>query len=322
VNMGVSATLETVDLVKQYGTKLAVNGLSLHVNKGEIYGFLGPNGAGKSTAISMILGIVRATSGTVRLFGKSMSDDYAGIRRKIGVVGELQHFYPDMTGREYLRFFSDIYGAPRGLDRITEILERLDLLDAANTQISAYSKGMQQKLAFARALLHTPEFLVLDEPVSSLDPYGIKQVREMILEENARGTTVLMSSHLLSEVEKTCHRIGIMNRGVLIVEDTLDNVREKLGAHSKILIEVDRISSELLEAILKVPGVAAVESSGDSISVTAACRADLRADLSRLISQFGFTVISLERREMDLEEAFVSVTQNSGKIPAEEEAKL
>jgi ABC-2 type transport system ATP-binding protein len=269
----------------------------------------------------MILGIVRPACGTVRLFGKLMSDDHAGIRRKIGVVCEFQHFYRDMTGEQYLGFFSDIYNVPCGQNRIAELLDRLNLLDKKDVQISAYSKGMQQKLAFARALLHMPELLVLDEPVSSLDPYGIRQVREMILEENARGTTVLMSSHLLSEVEKTCHRMGIMSRGELVIEDTLDNVREKLGAHSKILIETDRDCSELSDAIMKVPGVAAVESSGRSVLVTASSKVDLRAELSRLISQSGFTLISLERREMDLEDAFVSVTQDSGNIPEKEETR-
>lgn len=301
----------TKALVKEYDGKPVVNDLNLHVEPGEIYGFLGPNGAGKTTTISMILGLIPPTKGEVRLFGKTLSEDYFGIKRRIGVIAEFQHFYGEMTGYEYLSFFADLYGVGGKERRIRELLERVDLYQFRGLQLRAYSKGMQQKIALARALVHDPELLLLDEPVSSLDPYGIKQVRDIILEENKKGKTFFISSHLLSEIEKTCHRIGIINRGVLVAEDTMDGVREKLSTGMELEIELESIPEGTLEALKALPFVESVSRQDGLIVLHTMDKEDRRAEISRFLTERGCVVLSMKKNQMSLEEAFVTITEKN-----------
>lgn len=303
----------TRELVREYDGKPVVNGLNIHVEPGEIYGFLGPNGAGKSTTISMILGILPPTRGTVTLFGKTLSDDYFVIKRRIGVVGEHQHFHGEMTGYEYLSFFAELYGIKVKVkeSKIHELLDRLDLYGSRNLQIRCYSKGMQQKIALARALVHDPELLILDEPVSSLDPHGIKQVRDILLDENKKGKTVFVSSHLLSEVEKTCTRIGIINHGVLVAEDTMDGVRRKLSIGMELEIELDSIRAGTREALEALPFVQSVAIRNNVIALQTAGQDDHRASISRSLMERGCVILSMKRNQMSLEDAFVTITEKN-----------
>ena len=158
--------------------------------------------------------------GEIRLFGKKPQEDYFQIRRQIGVLSEFQYLYEDMTALEYLRFFARLYQVDNPDKKIQEVLSRLNLWSRRDGLLAEYSKGMKQKLGMARALLADPQLLILDEPVSSLDPYGIREIRDVIMEENARGKTLFISSHILSEIERTCHRVGIMNKGRLLAEVT------------------------------------------------------------------------------------------------------
>ena len=179
--------IRTRNLVKRYDKLTAVDNLNIHVQKGEIYGFLGPNGAGKTTTIMMLLGMEPPTQGEIRLFGKKPQEDYFQIRRQIGVLSEFQYLYEDMTALEYLRFFARLYQVDNPDKKIQEVLSRLNLWSRRDGLLAEYSKGMKQKLGMARALLTDPQLLILDEPVSSLDPYGIREIRDVIMEENARG---------------------------------------------------------------------------------------------------------------------------------------
>ncbi|TCL76980.1 ABC-2 type transport system ATP-binding protein [Hydrogenispora ethanolica] len=303
--------LVTESLCKSYHGKTVVKNLKLHIAPGEIYGFLGPNGAGKSTTIGMILGIIPATAGTVRLFGRTLGEDPIGIKRRIGVVGEVQHCYAEMTGYEYLSFFAGLFGVAERRRRIWELLDRLGLAGDGRLPVGAYSQGMQQKLGIARALVHDPEFLILDEPVSSLDPQGIKGVRDLILEENRRGKTFLVSSHLLSEVEKTCHRIGIMNRGRLLAEDTVDDIRAKLCSGAEIQVELAEELTGIAAALKTLPFVDSVTANGNLLMVGTRSGPDFRADIARFILDRGGLVTRIARRQMSLEEAFVTITENN-----------
>ena len=177
--------LRASGLAKRYGATDAVRDLDLEVRRGEIYGFLGPNGAGKTTTLLMLLGIERPTAGTIELFGRAGPLDPFRDKPRIGVVGEQQYLYDDLSAWEYLLFFGALYRVERPEDRAQELLERLDLYEFRRLRARDFSRGMQQKLGLARALLHRPELLVLDEPVSGLDPHGIRQVREILTEENA-----------------------------------------------------------------------------------------------------------------------------------------
>lgn len=310
--------IQTEGLVKEFDGLVAVNNLNIHVQKGEIYGFLGPNGAGKTTTIMMLLGMEKPTRGTVKLFGKKLSEDYFGIRRRIGVLAEIQRLYEDMTAEEYLRFFARLYEVDDPDRRIREVLGRLDLYDRRKELLVGYSKGMKQKLGVARVLLHDPEILILDEPVSGLDPYGIKEIRDVIMEENAKGKTMFISSHILSEIERTCHRVGIMNKGRLLAEDDMDHLKRRLMDEIEVDIELEAPSETLPEVLRSEPYVTSVAVEGSRLIVKTKADADYRGNISRLISSHGEVVMSMTTRELSLEEAFVTITEKNLSLLTEE----
>lgn len=303
--------IATESLTKRYGDLTAVDNLNIHVQKGEIYGFLGPNGAGKTTTIMMLLGIVKPTSGAVKLFDADLADDYFDIKRRIGVLSENTFLYEEMTADEYLRFFAELYQVDDVDARIRKMMERVNLYDRRHEVLRGYSKGMKQKLALARTLLHDPEVLILDEPVSSLDPYGIKEVRDILMEENQRGKTIFISSHILSEIERTCHRIGIMHKGRLLAEDTMADLRRRLSEETDLTLELDVVNEKIIDVIKAQPFVVSVHFESQHVYVKTRGDQDYRAKLSAVISQNGSTVLGLSRHEMSLEEAFVTITEQN-----------
>jgi ABC-2 type transport system ATP-binding protein len=216
--------IEVEGLTKRFGSRVAVNGLDLNARSGEIYGFLGPNGAGKTTTIRMLLGILQPDAGTVRICGRTVRRGDRTARHLVGAVAEVQYLYGDMTCQEYLRFFASLYRVSDAEERVARTLDEVGLADRCGDLAIELSKGLQQKLGLARAMLHDPPVLILDEPVSGLDPHGIREVREIICRERDRGRLIFFSSHVLSEVERTANRIGIMHRGRLVFEDTIEGV--------------------------------------------------------------------------------------------------
>ena len=208
--------------------KVAVDGLSLSVAKGEVFGFLGPNGAGKTSTMNVLLGFVPPTSGFARLFGVDVRDP--GSRRRIGYLPELTYYYKFLTGEELLRFYARIFGIPRAEreTRIDEVMKLVDLEHARKRLIKTYSRGMQQRIGLAQALINQPELLVLDEPTSGLDPIGRMKVREIIQRLRNEGKTVFFSSHELGEVEIVCDRVAILHQGRLLESG---GVKELVGRH-------------------------------------------------------------------------------------------
>ena len=192
--------IQTRGLVKRYGSFTAVDGIDLSIPRGEIYGFLGPNGAGKTSTIMMLLGVTRPTAGEIRLLGEPYTPRRLDLRRRIGVVPEKhpRGVWPWMTAREYLQLFADLFAVNGARERIDMLLEKVDLAQVANKRFRDFSRGMLQKLSIVRALLPDPDILFLDEPISGLDPIGIKQVRDLIVSENREGRTIFISSHQLS----------------------------------------------------------------------------------------------------------------------------
>ena len=219
--------IEASGLTKRFGTRTAVEDLHLTVGPGQIYGFLGPNGAGKTTTIRMLLGILHPDAGTVQICGRRVRRGDRATRHLVGAVAEIQHLYPDMSCEAYLRFFAALYRIDRRKSRVAEVLEIVGLTDRAHDFALDLSKGLQQKLGLARALLHDPPVLILDEPVSGLDPHGIREVREIICRERDRGRLVFLSSHVLSEVERTADRVGIMRCGRLVLEGSIADVTSR-----------------------------------------------------------------------------------------------
>jgi len=303
--------IRTENLTKEYDGFKAVDNLNLRVRKGEIYGFLGPNGAGKTTTILMLLGILKPTRGKVYLMGKELKENPFEIKKKIGVVSEKQYLYKEMSAEEYLNFFADLYGVKNKRERIDELLSAVNLSDVRRRKLGAFSRGMQQKLGFARALLHEPEVLLLDEPVSGLDPVGIKQIRDLIKEENKRGRTIFISSHLLSEVERLCGEVGIINKGNLLAEDTMDNLKARLSDFVELEVEVSEMKKEIIDTLSSFEFVKELSTKGNLLTLRVASDKDYRAQISQAISQQKGIVLGIKKREMSLEDAFITITQKN-----------
>jgi len=221
VAAGAALAVETRQLSRRYGAKVAVADLSVAIPRGEIFGFLGPNGAGKTTSVKMLLALVAPSGGAGTVLGASLGDREA--RRKIGFLPEHFRFHDSLNGRELLRFHGRLYGVRGAMleRRIDALLERVDLVDAAARPLREYSKGMTQRIGLAQALLNEPDLVFLDEPTSGLDPLGRLLVRDLLRELRAKGTTVFLNSHLLGEVEATCDRVVFVKQGRTIHERTL-----------------------------------------------------------------------------------------------------
>jgi len=303
--------IHTKNLTKEYDGFRAVDNLNLKVEKGQIYGFLGPNGAGKTTTILMLLGILKPTEGEIYIMGEPLNKNPLNIKRRIGVVSEKQYLYKDMTAWEYLNFFADLYGVKNKEKRIDELLSAVNLIDVKDRKLGAFSRGMQQKLGFTRALLHDPDLLLLDEPVSGLDPTGIKQIRDLIEEENKKGRTVFISSHLLSEVEKLCSKVAIINKGKLLAEDSMDNLRRKLTDFVQIEVELTEVSKDILDTLRSLDFIKEIHQEKNVLTIKVTTDKDHRADISKAIAQKGGVVLGIKTLGMSLEEAFITITQKN-----------
>lgn len=246
--------IETEGLTKRYGKRLCVNNISIHIAKGDIYGFIGRNGAGKTTAMRLILGLARPTSGKIKLFN---SDDLNAQRKKIGSLIEAPGLYKRCSALENMKRFSILYG---GDDKeIEELLSFVGLNGVGNKKVGQFSLGMKQRLGIAIALLGNPEVLILDEPVNGLDPAGIKEVRDLLLKLNKeKDVTIMISSHLLDELAKITTKYGIINNGVLVEEIDAQKLMER--CKNNIVISCDRLqeAKELLESELKLTNISIV----------------------------------------------------------------
>lgn len=219
--------LKTYNLTKIYKNCTAVEDLNMTINQGDIYGFLGENGAGKTTTIRMIMGLIKVTSGEIELFSKKFSNKNREVLKRIGSMIEYPGFYPNLTAKENL----DIHRRMMGIQDKTCIMDALKITgieDVSNKKVKEFSLGMKQRLGISRAILHHPEFLILDEPTNGLDPKGIKEIRELILDLNKKqGITFLISTHILSEIQQMATKIGIINRGILLEEVSYKELQKK-----------------------------------------------------------------------------------------------
>ncbi|MEO8082861.1 MAG: ABC transporter ATP-binding protein [Ardenticatenales bacterium] len=231
--------VEAIDLVKTYGEFEAVKGLTLRVRRGEIFGFLGPNGAGKTTTIRILTGLLQPTSGVVRIGGHDLATDSLAARAITSLIPDTPYLYDKLTGREFIHFVAGLYGTPPDVAerRMAELLDVFDLTDRADDLIEGYSHGMRQKTLMIAALVHDPKVLFLDEPTVGLDPRSAKLMRDVYRQLAARGTTILLSTHILEIAERMCDRIGIIDHGELIALGTMDELRH-LAAHHATLEDI------------------------------------------------------------------------------------
>ncbi|MBB6631887.1 ABC transporter ATP-binding protein [Clostridium algidicarnis] len=254
--------LKTYNLTKQYKDHKAVDDVNITIEKGDIYGFLGLNGAGKTTTMRMIMGLIKPTDGNIELFGEKLSEDKKHFFSRIGSIIEFPGFYENLTAVENLDIHRKLMGVPNK-DCIEQSLETSGILDAANRKTKEFSLGMKQRLGIARALLHNPEFLVLDEPTNGLDPMGIKEIRQLILDlSQKRHITVLISSHILSEIQQLATKVGIIHEGKLLEEINSETLKKKNRHYIELKVNNDRETVFMLEQkfnitdyIISEPGV-------------------------------------------------------------------
>jgi ABC-type multidrug transport system ATPase subunit len=295
--------IRTRGLTKRFGRITAVEEVDLDVHEGDVYGFLGANGSGKTTTVRMLLGLVLATSGEIEVLGETMPRGWSRVLPEVGALVEGPAAYPHLSGRTNLAL-SDASGpggarATRGR-RIGDALARVGLDGVDNRPVRAYSLGMRQRLALAAALLRRPRLLVLDEPTNGLDPHGIREIRELLLELNAGGTTVFVSSHLLAEVEQTCSRVGILDRGRLVLQDELEHLRRPTG---RVVVRTTDVAAA--RAVLD----GQVErQEGTRLWVRAADAAALNARLTAA----SVPVVELAAEHHTLEEVVLRATAGSG----------
>jgi ABC-2 type transport system ATP-binding protein len=288
--------------------------MSFEVGKGEILGFLGPNGAGKTTTMRIITGYMPASGGTVRVDGFDVADQPLEVRRRIGYLPENPPLYPEMTVVDYLRFVAKIKGvaAAKLNDEVGRVMGKVNIIDVQERIISKLSKGYKQRVGIAQALLNDPPVLVLDEPTIGLDPKQIHEIRELV-KGLAGGHTVVLSTHILPEVEQTCHRVIIIDRGKIVAVDTPANLRTQIQGGSRILLEVDGPKAEVLSAIRGMAGVLEIRVAGEEGSrirfqIEAEQRRDIRRDLARTIVNKGWGLLELRSEIMSLEDIFIKLT--------------
>jgi ABC-type multidrug transport system ATPase subunit len=309
--MGDTAIIRTEGLDKRFGKLQAVSGLSLEVYPGEIYGFLGPNGAGKTTSMLLILGLLRPDAGRITLFGEPLRPgNRLRLCRRIGVMEEQPHLYKHMTAWEYLELFAGLYHVSPAGRRIGSLLERLGLYDRRHSFLRGFSRGMQQKICLARALLHDPELLLLDEPTAGLDPYGIKEVRDILSAERERGKTIFLSSHILSEIERTADRAGVLAHGRLQSQDTVANLIRRQQPGCVIEIELQRPQPAVAVRLRSLPFIQKLDEQGNRLIVTLPVQdgRDDRPELFAAVVAAGGAVIEMTAPRATLEEAFMTIT--------------
>ena len=299
--------IEIDRLSKDYGAVEALSDVTFRVEDGEVFGFLGPNGAGKSTTLNVVLDFVKPTSGSVSVLGMDAQTHGKEIRRRIGVLPEGYHTYGRLTGRQHIEFAIESKAADDDPD---ELIERVGLTQAdADRASGGYSKGMAQRLTLAMALVGEPELLILDEPSTGLDPNGAREMREIVLAENERGATVFFSSHILAQVEAVCDRVGIIAGGEMVAVDTVDGLRESVTAVSTLVVRVDRVDDDAMEAVRTLPGVTRVAGHDDHGRPTVVIESEgSKLDALTTMQDAGVTVEDFRTEEASLEDVFHAYT--------------
>jgi len=304
------AAIELEGLTKRFGDVVAVDGLDLTVEEGEIFGFLGPNGAGKSTTIDILLDFTRPTGGTASVLGHDAQSEGLAVRQRTGVLPDAYHVYDRLSGRRHVEFAIEMKGVDDDPDAL---LERVRVADAADRPAGGYSKGMRQRLVLAMALAGDPDLLVLDEPSTGLDPNGAREMREIIREENARGTTVFFSSHIMEQVEAVCDRVAIIDRGRLVAVDTIDGLRDATETGETLYVYVTALDEGVLERVRGLDGVgrAAIDEGRLRVTVDGVSKFAALHAIDEVAPVQDFSVV-----ESSLEDLFVRYTTEKQEVEA------
>jgi ABC-2 type transport system ATP-binding protein len=310
--------IETTDLTKNFGALTAVNKLNLKVQKNTIHGFLGPNGAGKTTTIKILVGLLKPTSGSVKVLGQEVHVDDADSRLGIGYMSELPKFPKHLKGSEILDIYGRMYGMTeqQRTEQIPKLIDLVGLKGRENDLIGKYSKGMQQRIGIAQALLNNPELVILDEPSIGLDPVGMVEVRELVKTISKEGISVFLSSHLLFEVEQICDHVTIINKGLMLASDTLQNVSGIITESPMIHIELTDLSDAVIAAVKKLPFVTGTWKTGNTLIIQVNTRDDVRAQVSKEVTGSGGVIVGMSQKSSNLEDVFIQlVTKDQGGKP-------
>jgi ABC-2 type transport system ATP-binding protein len=299
-------SIEVTNLSKYYGEQAAVNDISFSIKKGEIVGFLGPNGAGKSTTMKMITGFIPASEGTIKVCGKEVSVDAIETRKHIGYLPENNPLYLDMYVKEYLEFVGKIYKLKNVRERVKEMIQLVGLEVEQNKKISMLSKGYRQRVGLAQAIIHNPDVLILDEPTSGLDPNQLVEIRDLI-RRIGKEKTVMLSTHILQEVEAICDRVIIIRQGKLVADNLASNLQ--VASDTQVVYaEFDGAISKQLLA--KIPGVSKLEQVNPSTYlIESESIDDLRKTVAQFAQQNNLLVLTLRTEEKSLEEVFKTLTK-------------
>jgi ABC-2 type transport system ATP-binding protein len=301
--------VEVSNLTKRYGSLVAVDDLDLEVKLHTIHGFLGPNGAGKTTTIKMLIGLLKPDSGLVKVLGQELDWDKPSFRTKVGYMPELPKLPKYLKGVELL----DVYGRMFGMSKekresqTRELLKLVGLEERGDDLVGTYSKGMQQRLGLAQALLNEPKLVILDEPSLGLDPIGMVEVRDIIKELAKADITVFLSSHLLSEVEQVCSHVTVIDKGVALASGSIEEISSKLKAPLEIEAEVDNLSEAVIGNLKKLSFVKDVFEDGNRLRIKLGTREDVRSEVSQAISSGGGIILSINLKGGSLEDIFLNL---------------
>jgi ABC-2 type transport system ATP-binding protein len=303
--------IETKNLTKNYGSLTALNDLNLKIQRGDIFGFIGPNGAGKTTTMRILVTLLEPTRGTAFINGLNVLKDGKKVRRMVGYMPDFMGVYDDLKVFEYLEFFAAAFGIERGKRKsiVEGVLELTDLQSKQAATVDSLSRGMQQRLGLARVLIHDPQVLILDEPASGLDPRARIEIRELLRELKRMGKTIMISSHILSELEEICDHVGIIEHGQLVFSGTIEDIRPRLGIHSKVRVKVANNQDKAVELLSALPQINQVQAMGDNILVTFNEGSEGDGIIARTLVNAKLDVIAIQPEKLKLDDAFLQLTK-------------
>jgi len=303
--------IETKRLTRHFGNLVAVSNLDLHIEAGDIFGFIGPNGAGKTTTMRILVTLLEPTSGSAFIDGLDVSKKGKEVRRRVGYMPDFMGVYDDLKVFEYLEFFAAAFGIEYKKRKaiVDGVLELTDLVSKRAAPVDSLSRGMQQRLGLARVLIHDPKVLILDEPASGLDPRARIEMRELLRELKRMGKTIMISSHILSELEEICDRVGIIEHGQFVFSGSIDEIRPRLGLHSKVRVKVLGDPSRAAELLTALPQIERVETVNDHLAVTFREGETTDGIIARTLVNGGVDLIYLQPEQLKLDDAFLQLTK-------------
>ncbi len=303
--------IETAGLTKYYGNLAAVVNLNLRIEEGDIFGFIGPNGAGKTTTMRILATLLEPTRGTASIDGLDVRRKGKEVRKRVGYMPDFMGVYDDLKVFEYLEFFAAAFGIDRRKRKaiVDGVLELTDLESKRAATVDSLSRGMQQRLSLARVLTHDPKALILDEPASGLDPRARIEIRELLRELKKMGKTIMISSHILSELEEICDHVGIIEHGRLVFSGTMEDIRKRMGVHNKLRVQVVGDADRAVELLSALPQIETVRRAGEEISVTFAEGTGGDGLIARTLVQGNIDVVALIPEQIKLDDAFLQLTK-------------